>query len=111
MRLQSNKAVVGVALVVAIILALVSVKIERLGPEQASYGNLCGPEQNEQCYQPVLKGGFPFAYMVDDPATSVLRQLGPEDDLLMGPLLVDICLYFALLLLAIQLLRPRPRLV
>jgi hypothetical protein len=63
------------ALAMAGLLALLSVHIERLGPEQASYGNLCGPAANEECLQPVLGGGFPFPFLLDMPGISVQGQL------------------------------------
>jgi hypothetical protein len=55
-------AVVSIAFLLAIWFAFLSVEVQRIGP------NLCGPSANEPCYQPALKGGFPFAYLIDAPA-------------------------------------------
>jgi len=54
---------VGLALVSAITLTLMSCSVERKGPELAVYGNMCGPHQSDLCYKPELKGGFPIAYV------------------------------------------------
>ena len=45
----------------AIALALLSVRIQRTGPEQVVYSNLCGPTASDLCYKPVLNGGVDFA--------------------------------------------------
>ncbi len=94
---------IGLALVLAILLALASVMIERTGPEQVAYGNLCGAAAADPCYQPALKAGFPFAYLVDAPGVSVERQLAVgEDTLNAGKLILDIGAYFIACLLAIR---------
>jgi hypothetical protein len=86
-------------------LALGSVHVERKGPELAAYGNLCGPHTNEPCLEPVLKGGFPLAYLFDTPGISVERHLPfVEDQLLVGPLILDIATYFAIVLSAIVII-------
>jgi len=91
----------SLALIVAITLTLASVNIERVGPEQAAYGNLCGPYTDDPCLEPVLKGGFPFAYLFDAPGISVERQLAfIEDQLHIGALILDIAIYFAIVLAA-----------
>jgi hypothetical protein len=62
------------------------------------YSNLCGPDQGELCYKPVLKGGSPFAYLYDRPGVSVEDQLGlPEDRLEPVPFALDAMLYGALI--------------
>jgi hypothetical protein len=94
----------GIALISAIALALLSVYVERVGPELTAYGNLCGPAAADPCYKPVLKGGFPVAYLYDAPGVSVERQLSfGEDKLSLGALLIDIVIYLAIVLLAILL--------
>ena len=92
-------SLIAVAVISAIALALLSVYIERVGPELSQYGNLCGPGAADPCYKPALKGGFPFAYLVDAPGISVERQLGfGEDELLLGTLVLDIAIYLAIIL-------------
>jgi hypothetical protein len=94
----------ALALTAAIALTFGSAYIERVGPEMAAYGNLCGPSASELCYEPVLKGGFPVAYLFDAPGISVEHQLSfGEDELSIGALLLDIAFYFGLGLLAFRL--------
>jgi hypothetical protein len=102
MRLLAKLGFMSLAFIAAILLTLASVNVERVGPEQAAYGNLCGPHTNDLCFEPVLKGGFPFAYLFDAPGISVERQLEfIEDQLHVGALALDIAIYFALVLSAI----------
>ena len=90
----------SIALLLAIVLALLSLHIERVGPEQVVYSNLCGPTASELCYKPVLKGGFPVAYLFDAPGISVEDQLALwEDHVHKGALGIDIGIYFAAILL------------
>jgi len=100
--------VLVMAVTLAIALALLSVRIERIGPELAEYGNLCGPSTSDPCYQPVLKGGFPVAYLFNRPGVSVQRKLSFfEDRLSAGALMIDIAVYFAIVLLVIRGLAHR----
>jgi len=89
-----------VAFVLAVGITLLSVLVERTGPELVPYGNLCGPSQNEPCYKPVLKGGFPVSYLLDAPGVSRERQLAfIEDTLHPGAFALDIAVYFGAILL------------
>ena len=98
----SKLSLIGVALISAIMLAFMSVCVERVGPELAAYGNLCGPSAVDPCYKPALKGGFPVAYLFDAPGVSVERQLAfGEDTLFVGALVLDVAIYFAIVLFAI----------
>jgi hypothetical protein len=91
---------IGLVLVIAIALTLWSVNVEQIGPELVVYGNLCGLSGFDFCYKPVLKGGFPVAYLFDAPGISVERQLGFfEDNLSVGALVLDVAFYFAIVLL------------
>jgi hypothetical protein len=102
MRLSAKTALAGLSLISAIMLAGLSSCVERVGPELAAYGNLCGLRASDPCYKPVLKGGFPVAYLFDAPGVSVERQLSFGEDTLIGPALVlDIVLYFAIVFMAI----------
>ena len=67
-------------MLVSACVTLVSVGIERRGPELAQYGNLCGPTHDQPCMQPALKGGFPMAFLVDMPGVSVENQLALVED-------------------------------
>lgn len=98
----------GAALISAITLAFLSVYVERVGPELAAYGNLCGPSAADPCYKPVLKGGFPVAYLFDVPGVSVERQLAfGEDKLFAGALVLDIAIYFVIALFAMLVVSHR----
>ena len=98
----------AIALILAITLALLSVCVERVGPELAVYGNLCGRGASDPCYKPVLKGGFPVAYLFDAPGVSVERQLAfGEDKLFVSALVLDVAIYFALILFAIAAISDR----
>lgn len=87
------------ALFLAIALAFLSVHVERIGPELVVYGNLCGSSGSDFCYKPVLKGGFPVAYLFDAPGVSRERVLAfGEDKLSVSALVLDIAIYFAIVL-------------
>jgi len=95
---------VSLAFVLASTLAILSVLVERTGPELEEYGNLCGPTSNDPCYKPVLKGGFPFAYLFDAPGISVERKLSfGEDTLRPVALAFDIAVHFVVVLLAVRI--------
>lgn len=97
---------VALALVSALTLALLSVSVERIGPELVQDGNLCGPSGNDPCYKPALKGGFPFAYLYDQPGISVQGQLAfIEDEFRVGGLILDIAVYFVLALPMLRMLQ------
>jgi len=100
----TKSTLTGIALVSAITLALLSVYVERLGPELAEYGNLCGPNAAGPCYRSVVKGRFPVAYLFDAPGVSVERQLSfGGDKLSMGALIIDVTVDWAIVLLAMLL--------
>jgi hypothetical protein len=93
----SKSSLVGLALIAAIAVALLSAYIERTGPELVQYGNLCGAASFDPCYKPAMKGGFPFAYLFDAPGVSRERQLAfGEDKLVVGALIADIAAYFTI---------------
>jgi len=102
MSIIAKLRLIILSLIAAFAMALVSVHVERVGPELAAYGNLCGPRADELCDKPVLKGGFPLAYLFDAPGISVERQLAfIEDQLDVAALALDIAIYFAIVLSAI----------
>jgi hypothetical protein len=109
-RRLSNVSLAGLLAMLACMLALASVLVERVGPEMGQYGNLCGPSGSAPCLEPVLNGGFPLAFLFDTPGASVERKLSfGEDTLRPGALVLDIALNFvALLLLTFFLSRLRP---
>ncbi len=88
------------AIALALALTAGSVLIQSVGPELSVSGNLCGPTGDQFCYEPTLKGGFPFAYLYDKPGISVGRQLGPEDELKGVWFIADWLAYWALVVFA-----------
>ena len=99
---------VSLALVLAIGLTLLSVRIQRTGPEQVVYSNLCGPTASDLCYKPVLKGGFPVAYLFDAPGVSVEDQLAfGEDNFHPAPFALDVALCLAAIVLGSRLISRR----
>ncbi|MFM2329128.1 MAG: hypothetical protein RLZZ494_1231 [Pseudomonadota bacterium] len=96
------------ALGVAVVLTAASSVVERIGPEQVSYSNLCGPTGSGECLEPVLAGGFPLAYLIDAPGISVEHQLSfGEDTIRPGPMLLNLCFYWAAGLLVLRWFRHR----
>jgi hypothetical protein len=90
-----------VAAVAAFILTCASCAYQRRGPELVVVGNVCGPSGNDLCYEPVLKGGFPLAYIYDAPGVSVQGKLDlGEDKLRPGAFALDVFAYFVALLVA-----------
>jgi len=83
--------------VAALALTLLSLEVERVGPELGEAGNLCGPNRDQWCYVPVLNGGWPFAYLFDKPSISVPNQLGVEDKFETPRFLLDLIFYFGAL--------------
>jgi len=110
-RTLSRLTFTTLALAAATTLALLSVSVERVGPEQVQHGNLCGAPRFEPCYKPALKGGFPIGYLYDQPGISVEGKLAfIEDKLYIGALLANIAIYFgALTLVGWIVKRRRPR--
>jgi hypothetical protein len=96
-----------VAFVLAHVLTLATVRIEQTGPEQVADGNLCGPAANAPCLRPVLKGGFPWAYLSDTAGVSVEHRLFIEDDFDALAWWMDAALYFVALLLTFQFVARR----
>jgi hypothetical protein len=85
----------ALALLIAVALTLLSSHVERLGPEMASYGNLCGPSSDQDCLEPVLNAGLPWAYLFDQPGVSVERKLFfVEDTLRPVPFALNVVVYF-----------------
>jgi hypothetical protein len=65
--------------VLPLVLTLSSVFYIRYVPTVV--GNLCGPNGNEFCYEPLPRAGFPFSYWIDVGGISVEGELGIDDDI------------------------------
>ena len=69
-------------LVVAVSLATLSLRLERVGPTPVNWDQeLCAPEPLHPCAQGVLQGGWPLAFLFDRPGISVMGKLGFFEDL------------------------------
>lgn len=80
----------AVVILAASALVLASSAIQVVGPEEGTYGNVCGPSGDDLCYQELVKGGFPFAFIFDNPSVSVRDQIGFfEDDFFIIPFIID----------------------
>lgn len=97
----SRIGLIGLAFFAAFTLTILSIYIQRKGPEEVVYSNLCGPTNDDLCYKKVLKGGFPIAYLFDAPGVSVEDQLAFGEDNFRGrAFLFDMAAYLAVILLA-----------
>ena len=98
--------VIGFSLLVSGAMAMGSAAVQSFGPEQGVFGQLCGPQKDEDCIGPLLNGGFPWRYLFDFPGTSVVNQLGfGEDRFYLLPFVANWSFYLALVLLALFVLR------
>jgi hypothetical protein len=108
---RRNVAVVLFAVVLCFGLAAGSVVVHR--PVTMVLGNACEPapdNPNGYCYGPRPAGGWPFAFLYDDPGTSVRDSLGVEDDLMPAWFLADAAtfgLLAALVAVAVHMWRRR----
>ena len=96
----TSQKVIRTAIVIlaASALALASATIQVVGPEIGTYGNVCGPSGDDLCYQELVKGGFPFAFIFDNPSVSVRDQIGFfEDDFFVFPFVIDTLILIAVL--------------
>lgn len=62
-------------------------------------GNMCDPTRDNPlgyCFQQLPAGGWPFAFLFDNPTTSVRGQLGVEDTFKPGWFLFDMAVFGAL---------------
>jgi hypothetical protein len=96
------------SLLVGLGLALLSVNVQRKGPEQVVYSNLCGPATDQLCYKPVLNGGFPLPFLYDRAGVSREDQLAfVEDRFRAMPFLLDVCIYAAVVFALAAFVRRR----
>jgi hypothetical protein len=79
-----------------------SALIHRTGPQLVQVGNLCGAGGDAPCLQPVLKGGFPVAYIFDAPGVSVEGKLFFEDDFYPWSFAFDFCIYVLVMISIIE---------
>lgn len=97
--------------ILCFVLAAGSVVVHR--QVTAVVGNVCEPttgNSNGYCFGPVPAGGWPFAFLYDNPGVSVRGSLDfPEDDLRPGWYLADVAAFGALLSLIAVAVHVRRR--
>ncbi len=92
-------------------LALASVGIERVGPRTVVGGEgFCGAGAVAPCTVEALGGGWPAAFLVDDPQVSVPNQLAfAEDDVRWAAFAIDVGVFAALVQAVRWMVRRRRR--
>jgi len=85
------------SLALSIAITLASVLFQRIGPIQGFVGTECGDPQNK-CYSPVLNGGFPIPFIIDEPTISIPGSLNLDDDIVVWPFLIDVGFYWIIFL-------------
>jgi hypothetical protein len=93
-RLAGGFAAILASAALTIGLAAGSVMVHR--PVRRAVGSLCAPAGDDpsgMCFQRLPAGGWPFSFLYDNPGTSVLGQLGPEDDFKPGWFLLDAAIF------------------
>jgi hypothetical protein len=91
-------------------LAAGSVVIHR--PVPTAVGNMCDPAGDNPsglCFERLPAGGWPFSFVYDDPGTSIVGRLGPEDDVRPGRFLLDAAIFAILPAFGAVVLRMRWR--
>ena len=80
---------------VAVVLAVASVAVQRVGPRVTVSGEgFCGADAVAPCTVATLGGGWPVAFLVDDPQISVPNRLSvAEDDVRPWALVLDVAFY------------------
>ncbi len=93
----------------ALVLALLSVFVERVGPAPAAWRDeLCSPFPLHPCDEGVLQGGWPLAYLLDKPGISVMAELGLiEDRFEAVPFYLNVAVFWAVLLGIAWLMKVR----
>ena len=92
--------------VIPLFMAMLSVIYVRYVPTVV--GNLCGPNGDEFCYRLLPRGGFPFAFWIDQGGVSVMGQVGFEDKFSVLAFGADF-LFYALIVLLIDIFIQRRR--
>jgi hypothetical protein len=80
-----------IRMITAFALTLASAWISAPTDENALYGNMGTSQQN---WQPRKVAGWPAPYLADDPGTSVIHEIGLEDDFRPGPFVATLSFWF-----------------
>lgn len=84
-----------VLVLAALLLTIASAKIQRSDQEVAVYGNM---GTLNDMVKPRLTGGWPAAWIADSPDTSVLNQIGIEDDIRPGAFVANLAFWYLALM-------------
>jgi hypothetical protein len=104
-QLQGNRIIS--VLLGGLALAVMSFTYQTAGPEVKIVGTECPVIRD--CIQPVLGGGFPVQYVVDNPGVSVRNVLALEDEYRLWPLIADTCFYICVIGLIRMSIQKRDR--
>lgn len=89
-------------LLLALAITVATAWVERTTDERTMYG-LEGPV--EENWQPREVAGWPAPFLADDPGTSVIHQIGVEDDFRPGPFVASWSFWLLVLLAVARLWR------
>jgi hypothetical protein len=84
-------------------LAFASFFCQRMGPGIGQYGTECVPMSD--CYGPLLAGGFPLQYYVDQPGHTFEYTLDQWDEFRLAPFILDTCFFIAAAFGCVKLVR------
>ena len=84
-------------------LTVASTFFQQMGPEIGQYGTECVPIEN--CFGPLLGGGYPIQYIVNSPGITDPTSLGSEDEFRPWALALDAVFYIAASSVVYALLR------
>jgi len=79
------------SLIIGLGLAFASFFFQRMGPEIGQYGNVCVPMSD--CFGPLLSGGFPLAYMINQPGHTFQYSLDQWDEFRLASFVLDTFFY------------------
>lgn len=93
MQVMKNSVI---RIIVAFVLTIASGFVNPSTDEHAMYGNMGPPEQN---WQPREVAGWPAPYLADSPSTSVIHEVGVEDEFRPGPFVATLSFWYLVLLI------------
>ena len=85
-----------IRIIAALLLTIASAWINPPTSEYAMYGNMGPPEQN---WQPREVAGWPAPYLADCPGTSVIHQVGLEDEFRPDSFIATLSFWFVAILI------------
>ena len=79
------------SLIIGLGLTFASFFFQRMGPEIGQYGTECVPVSD--CFGPLLSGGFPLAYMINQPGHTFQSSLDQWDEFRLASFVLDTFFY------------------